>query len=168
MRQGYSLLGILLGLAIITLALVMSFQMYNRAMEVEETNAYVDEMALIRGIIQDITKSGGNIANIDTAIMSTSPEVPSKYKASNGLLLSPWSGYIVMYGYHWGDVSVMELEMTATPKGICERISTMDFGQYESGINGNNWMPDTLIKPADIAGMCGDGNDNDVAFYFTN
>lgn len=166
-RRGSMLLEILLGLAILAMAIAGVMLFYNQSVNQQNASATVEEVIQLSTAVHQMYAGTTSYSGLSTLALYNSRLLDHKYFSDEGNTLNtPGGGQILgLNGTRAFDTAVMNFWIYYVSRETCIQIATADWGNMieDRNINGNSYS-DSVFTPSMADGACKSGNDNEIGF----
>lgn len=166
-RRGSMLLEILLGLAILAMAIAGVMLFYNQSVNQQNATATVEEVIQLSTAVHQMYAGSTSYAGLSTLAVYNSKLLDHKYFSDEGNTLNtPGGGQILgLNGTRAFDTAVMNFWIYYASRETCIQIATADWGDMieDRNINGNSYS-DNVFTPSMADGACKSGNNNEIGF----
>ncbi|MGY8607611.1 hypothetical protein ACTVH1_18415 [Gluconobacter cerinus] len=163
-RRGLGLLETILALLIAGFFLAGAMLLYDGSQQKRYVRDFHEEMGMVYLAGKTVTRNSSMNA-MSTAMMIQANIVPKKY-VSGGVFVTPWKGYLVMYGMTYQGRPAMQIWVNNVPLAVCTSMTNQPDGANGLVINDIDVTQSNASTP-DIISACRRSSSTTMAFYYT-
>lgn len=164
------LLEILLGLAILALAVAGVMMFFSNASASQRTNDAISEVGQIVEVVHSLYGGTTTYNGLTTAVVAESKQLPSKWSDQSSTVVDPFSGTVTIEptSANGGSNNAFTVEFAGLPDLACSKMATMDFGNVvlDITVDGSD-LGNTPATGANISSVCsGTTNQHTIIWEF--